>query len=226
VQASRFVLAAVFGFAALPLHCKKPESAASDERAACASACAALVSAGCERQGLRTEDQVRCVDECTKRGVELAPAHCGDQRAAYLTCVARAAPDCARLDCSAANCLEHATGLESCRAQHSSWRACVAPCLDPGSTHVGERVVRGDTGDAKVGAELVRAGCGECPTPKPGAPPGSPCTAASVCGQVCCKCPKGPASYLARACVDASCRAGNEACELTRRALSDDPCPQ
>src|SRR5687767_11851825 len=76
VQASRLVLVAALGFAALPLHCKKRDHATNDERAACASACAALVSAGCERQGLRTADQARCVEECAKRGVELAPAHC------------------------------------------------------------------------------------------------------------------------------------------------------
>jgi len=224
VQASWVVSLAALGLVALSAHCKKREPVASDERSACASACAALVSAGCERQGLRREDQARCVEACVKRGLELAPARCQEKRAAYLTCVARATLDCARLDCSAPICLEHATGLENCRGEHASWRACIAPCLDPGSTHLGERVVRGATGDAKVGADVARVGCGECSAPKPGAPTGSRCEASGVCGQVCCQCPAGPASYLARACVNASCAGGNEACEMARRAVSEDPC--
>jgi len=219
-------LAAVWlGLAISGLHCKRsPDPAAIDERAACAAACAALISAGCERDGLRRQDHDRCVQHCAAHGAGLASAGCGSERAGYLTCVAKMEPDCERLTCSAALCIERAVGLGVCRDSYERWRQCAAPCLDPGSSHFGERVVSSGATRQRVTTEIVRSGCAECAPAKRGAPAGSACQAASVCSQICCRCPGNPAKFLARACVDGVCEEGEAACELSRRALGLDPC--
>src|SRR6478609_429558 len=79
------------------------------------------------------------------------------------------------------------------------------------SSRVSERP---DTGD--LAAEIVQT-CADCrASVRPGAPPGSPCSAASVCQEVCCNCPNSfTKSYRARACDAARC-AGREACDSAR----------
>src|SRR6478609_252381 len=87
------------------------------------------------------------------------------------------------------------------------------------SSRVSERP---DTGD--LAAEIVQT-CADCrASVRPGAPAGSPCSAASVCQEVCCNCPNSFAkTYRARACDAARC-AGREACDSARASIRPDVC--
>ena len=79
-------------------------------------------------------------------------------------------------------------------------------------------------GTGEVAAEIVQA-CGDCShSTRPGAPPGSPCTAASVCREACCECPNSfTKNYRARACDSGHC-AGENACSLARSSIRPDVC--
>ena len=81
---------------------------------------------------------------------------------------------------------------------------------------------RPDAGD--LAAEIVQT-CADCQSRvRPGAPPGSPCTAASVCREFCCNCMNSlEKSYRARVCDAARC-AGREACALARAGIRPDVC--
>ena len=87
------------------------------------------------------------------------------------------------------------------------------------SSRVSERPDAGD-----LAAEIVQT-CADCQSSvRPRAPPGSPCTAASVCSEICCKCPNLLDKYYrARVCDAARC-AGAEACALARAGISPDVC--
>src|SRR5437762_11111098 len=78
-----------------------------------------------------------------------------------------------------------------------------APCERDGivSSRVSER-----PGSGNLAVEIVQT-CGDCrASTRPGAPPGSPCSAASVCQELCCKCPNAlPKTYRARVCDSARC---------------------
>src|SRR6187455_164724 len=85
----------------------------------------------------------------------------------------------------------------ACRRTPSSAREPAA-CEAEGvvSSRVSERP---DIGD--LAAEIVQT-CADCRARvRPGAPPGSPCSAASVCQELCCNCPNSlTKSYRARVC--------------------------
>jgi hypothetical protein len=87
------------------------------------------------------------------------------------------------------------------------------------SSRVSERP---DIGD--LAAEIVQT-CADCrASVRPGAPPGSACSAASVCQESCCKCPNSLGKYYrARVCDAAHC-AGSEACALARSGITPDVC--
>ena len=95
-------------------------------------------------------------------------------------------------------------------------------CTDDGivSTRRSEQVGKSD-----ISAEIVQT-CGDCQhSVRPGAPPGSPCSAASVCREVCCECPNSfTKTYRARACDAASCAAGESACASARLTIRPDVC--
>ena len=79
-------------------------------------------------------------------------------------------------------------------------------------------------GIGQVAAEIVQT-CGDCATSlRAGAAPGSPCSAASVCREVCCECPNSfSKSYRARVCDAGKC-AGQQSCALARAAIHPDVC--
>ena len=107
-----------------------------------------------------------------------------------------------------------------CRTSPSPGPAPV-PCERDGI--VSSRVsVRPGLGD--LAAEIVQT-CGDCQfTLRPGAPAGSPCSAASVCQEHCCKCSNSLAkTFRARACTAARC-AGAEACAAARAEIRPDVC--
>ena len=81
---------------------------------------------------------------------------------------------------------------------------------------------RADSGD--LAAEIVQT-CANCQAGvRPGAPPGSACSAASVCREMCCNCPNSlNKMYRARVCDAARC-AGPEACVLARAGIRPDVC--
>lgn len=197
--------------------CSEP---ASDELGAalitaCRSACSAFVTAGCDRAGLRLDDQARCVEACDKENRAFAAARCETHRLSYLECVGRATPQCAVLDCSAAHCIEQGRG-SGCDAAFGQYRKCVSPCLFAGTLHTAERSIRVGEKQHRTDHEIVRLGCAECPATRSlRAPPGSPCQAASVCSQECCRCKGGPSAYLARLCIDGVCADPGRACEVT-----------
>jgi|SRR6188768_47564 len=96
-----------------------------------------------------------------------------------------------------------------------------APCERAGivSSRVSQRPDLGE-----VAAEIVQT-CADCrASVRPGAPPGSPCSAASVCQEQCCNCANSLVkTYRARVCAAARC-AGSEACTLARTAITPDVC--
>jgi hypothetical protein len=178
---------------------------------ACASACAALVTAGCGLPGLSEADQPRCVDSCLKTAALAQKAGCLELHAAHLACVSTAQPDCARLRCSAGTCLQQGTGIAGCADRHGRLTQCLAPCASAGITQVFNRDVEG----RPVQLEVVRGGCAECPKQtRPGAPAGAPCSSHSVCAEHCCNCTGRVVHYLARACVAGRCAGREAACEL------------
>lgn len=79
-------------------------------------------------------------------------------------------------------------------------------------------------GSGELAVEIVQS-CEDCEAKRrPGAPAGSPCSAASVCAEQCCKCSKGrDNSFRARACDAARCL-GEEACSAARRMIRPDVC--
>ena len=87
------------------------------------------------------------------------------------------------------------------------------------SSRVSERADAGD-----LAAEIVQT-CADCRTKaRPGAPPGSACSAASVCRESCCRCPNSLVkNYRARVCDAAHC-AGPEACVSARAGIKPDVC--
>ncbi len=181
---------------------------------ACRAACAALVTKGCDRDGLQESDQTRCVERCVDDGAKHARAECESQRLDYLGCVSTADFDCKVADCSAGTCISTGAGLRACQALHTTWRQCLEPCL-----HVGV-VKTGSKNEPQIDYEYVRAGCAECPQNlERGAPPGSPCEVGKVCDQVCCSCEQGPGRYLARVCIEGACASRPAAC-----AAAASPC--
>jgi hypothetical protein len=190
---------------------------------ACASACAALVSAGCERPGLTPADAPRCASACVARNDELAGSGCAERRRAYLGCVSTTSIDCASARSAAAVCIEQREGIVGCAHEHADYMACIAPCLHAGAEHQAERTLSVGGRERRLQAQSVRLGCAPCPdTPKPGAAPGSACQSPKVCAERCCTCPDARVRFSTRVCVDARC-AGDDACELAR-ALGPDPC--
>jgi hypothetical protein len=82
----------------------------------------------------------------------------------------------------------------------------------------------GGVGKSDVTAEIVQA-CGDCQhSVRPGASEGSPCSAPSVCREVCCECPNSfNKTYRARVCEAGHC-AGERACSLARSTIRPDAC--
>lgn len=190
---------------------ERADAATVDVRRACASACAALVTAGCGLPGLSESDQPRCVDSCLRTGTLAHKAGCPELHAAHLECVSTAQPNCASLRCSAGTCLSQGTGIPACAGRHGRLAQCLAPCAAAGTTQVFNRGIEG----RKVQLEVVRGGCAECPKQtRPGAPAGAPCTSHSVCTEHCCGCSGRVLHYLARACVAGRCATSAEACGL------------
>jgi hypothetical protein len=194
--------------------CDGGASEEPDDARACASACAALVTAGCERPGLLAGDAARCEQACLQRSRELLPARCQRERRAYLGCVSRASIDCERARSSASVCIEQRQGIEGCAEEHAAFERCIAPCLHPGTAHLSER--------DGISVEIVRAGCAGCGELERGAPTGSACQSPKVCAQICCACPDGRAQMRARVCAGGAC-AGDDACALARK-VGPDPC--
>jgi hypothetical protein len=186
----------------------------------CRSACAAYSQARCPGRDAPT-DQQECVQACAAGADLSALAGCGKSRDAYFECVARTPIDCASLVSGLGAALERGEGAPACAASLAALERCEAPCRNEGSTHLGEA-----TGSGKlVKAELTRAGCTDCAKDiRGGAPPGSPCSAASVCQEHCCACAAGPGRYRARACVDGACAASDLTCALTPAAVQHSPC--
>ena len=181
-------------------------------RRACASACAALVTAGCDLPGLSEADQPRCVDSCLRTEALAQKAGCLGLQAAHLACVSTAHPECATLRCSAGTCLQQGTGIPGCADRHARLTQCLAPCASAGITQVFNRDVEGRA----VQLEVVRGGCAACPKQtRAGAAAGAPCTSHSVCAEHCCGCTGRALHYLARACVAGRCAARDEACQLS-----------
>jgi hypothetical protein len=80
---------------------------------------------------------------------------------------------------------------------------------------------------AELAAEIVQNSCERCaPERRAGAPPGSPCSAASVCAEFCCECPNtSPViGYRARVCDSGACANAKAACEEGRKTIRPDPC--
>jgi hypothetical protein len=201
---------------------ERPEP--SDDGQACASACAALITAACDRPGLARADTHRCEQACLARAHELAPAGCNAERRAYLACVSTALVVCDEARCAAAVCIEHRQGISGCDAEHAAFQRCIAPCLHSGVAHVAQRTVSLDGATRQVNAETVRAGCQPCGSdPERGAPSGSACQSPKVCAQRCCTCPDGRARFVARVCADGRCPPEGEVCALARSA-GPDPC--
>ena len=105
------------------------------------------------------------------------------------------------------------------RAPNSRREAAVCEVDGIVSSRTSERA---DTGN--LAAEIVQT-CADCrASVRPGAPPGSPCSAASVCQEVCCNCANSLAkSYRARVCDAGRC-AGLEACSSARAGIHPDVC--
>ena len=186
--------------------CDKKRGGGGKDVELCKSACGALVTAGCTSTGLREADFGPCLAACRAEDEKLAPAGCGEKRAAYLSCVSSATLECAAAKCSAAKCLEHATGLAGCAAEHAAYRECIEPCLLEGTVHVGTR----DAGEFSY----VREGCGECGPLKRGVAAGGACTAAKVCSDLCCGCPGSPSVYRGRVCARGVCAAKKAGCAV------------
>jgi hypothetical protein len=208
---------ALLAAVALTLACRRAQQRASDDAGpgdlgrACASACAALVTAGCGLPGLSEADQPRCLESCLRTAALAQKAGCAGLHAAHLACVSTGQPDCATLRCSAGTCLQQGTGIPACAAAHQRLTQCLSPCASAGITQVFNRDVEG----RPVRLELVRGGCTECPKQtRPGAPSGAPCTSHSVCAEHCCGCTGRILHYLARACVSGRCAGRGEACAL------------
>jgi len=207
--------------------CKKspPPASNDDDARSCAAACAALIRAQCLVEGTVDLALARCSAQCESRSRELAPARCETERRAYLECIGKAVFDCRPLSCSASVCLEHGTATPICTDDFARYTRCVAPCLQAGTTHIGERSVEAAGVRRDVKTETVRAGCAPCSAPKPGAGEGAPCEAHSVCAQTCCRCPNGGRGwFLARTCADGHCATAEVACSLGRAASPIDPC--
>jgi hypothetical protein len=192
---------------------------ASDPLAGCRNACAAYTEAKCDAAG----DHAACVRSCSERARRAEVAGCGALRDAYFECVARSTIACPTVGSSSGAALELGEGAPACAVQLAALDRCDAPCRNEGSTHLGEAAVSGK----QVKAELTRSGCNDCTKDvRGGAPPGSPCTAASVCPEYCCSCPASPGRYRARACVQGACAATVEACLLAPSAAHHFPCGQ
>jgi len=181
-----------------------------------------LVTAGCDREGFGRDDAARCTAACTEKSQEADRSACGTERRAYLGCVSTARVDCRSLHSSPAVSIEHRQAILGCGDEHGKLEQCLAPCRQAGAEHLVDRSVTLFDRTQRVQARLVRAGCAPCRDTESGAPAGSPCQASSVCSEVCCSCPDGRASFVARVCADAVC-AGKDACVLGR-AAGPDPC--
>lgn len=218
--------ASVFAFGLLALtgcgRCAADHGRDALEGRDCASACAALVTAGCDRPELAPDQARACEQACADKTRELAPAGCGAERRAYLACVSTARVDCGSARSSAATCIEEKQGVEGCQAEHQAYRRCVAPCLHAGVAHIADKTVVRDGASRRIMVESLRLGCRECGSLAKGAPPGSACQSPKVCAERCCTCPGGRAHFAARVCRDGTC-AGEDACSLAM-AAGPDPC--
>jgi len=88
---------------------------------------------------------------------------------------------------------------------------------------------RRDTGadGREIAAEIVTSGCRDCTSAaRAGAPPGSACSAASVCAELCCDCGAvSPLShYRARVCDSGHCANAETTCRTARLAINPDIC--
>jgi hypothetical protein len=80
---------------------------------------------------------------------------------------------------------------------------------------------------AELAVEIVQNSCEPCgPKQRAGAPPGSPCSAASVCAEFCCECPNTSPTvgFRARVCDSGGCADAKAACEEARTTIQPNPC--
>jgi hypothetical protein len=80
---------------------------------------------------------------------------------------------------------------------------------------------------SELAAEIVQNGCADCShSVRPGAAPGAPCSAASVCQEFCCNCSNLNQNlrYRSRVCCAGSCLAAPAACAAARASIEPDVC--
>ncbi len=172
---------------------------------------AARCAQACQRVGCAAMDASACNRDCVLRGAVAARAQCEREHATLLGCVAGAQPDCGQR-CAGGACLGPPR-TSSCGAERRGLERCLAPCRDEGVSQALSRKVGRSEQVAML--EVERSGCGKCSQVSPdGAPPGSPCAAASVCGRSCCECGNSPGRHHVRACVAGKCAAPERACAL------------
>ena len=119
--------------------------------------------------------------------------------------------------------IEYAAGILERDAPNDIWSISSAGQGCDGDGIVSSRIVP-RAGGAQFAAEIVQTCRESARRPRPGAPAGSPCSAASVCGEQACKCPNSFIKmYHARACDAGQC-SGPEVCTAARGVVEPDVC--
>jgi hypothetical protein len=217
----------LFALLALP-GCKKAALPDSDRESdlACASACAALVSAKCFDDADPVRAQRSCLAGCRKGAEQSRSAGCSGDLLSYLGCLAKSSTlSCAGRTLSVTEWLDHESGLSDCSRPARAHRACTEPCRQAGVVRTASNPAADPGNASAVQAEVVGLGCThDAAAPPRKAAAGAPCTHYSVCTAARCECPTRRGAYLARACVAGRCADARAACSVAPRAVAYEPC--
>jgi len=164
------------------------------EPSACASACAG--------RGRATPVDRRCEAACLEWTRGRAKA-CREPLLAWFRCLSEVS-DTDRRRGWPESWPKDPTLSRVCRDQAMQVDYCTKSCDEVGTLFSGEYLIRTDAGSKLVRFEAVAAGCEGC-RPNGGAPQGAPCTAASVCSEICCRRLDGRSFQRVRACSDGRC---------------------
>lgn len=231
------VVSAAFGCDDDPRH--RVAGAGTERLASCAGACrgACATSVGAERSHAVAEgsELMDCLSSCSAECSAATAMGCAAELHRYLLCAGLGQQEASRAYAPQGIGAPWQTPGRACRAAHEALRACQAPCRARGTVHLAERTLPTavwarrepkaagkDKGEISLSVEVEDQGCQGCGlTVRSGAPPGSPCQAASVCAAECCRCDDERVAFTARVCLDGRCVGEHRGCELLGKALPE-----
>ena len=186
-----------------------------DEQRAVAVDCGRLCAHWNRACAHRGHEQRSCQEHCKPQRRDARSAGCLAEFDAYANCRAGVGASC-EVPFAARPRLD-----DSCYPEWKNLRSCRARC-EPGVVKVVDRKL---SDGRTLAAEFVTDGCQGCRSPRPGAAKASPCGAARVCQEVCCRCGERGPAFRMRACMAGECANACSLAQMSGFCSSGKPIP-